>query len=239
MAESQVDNMDIVAHASAVRGRIVVAADVEALELADGDLSDIGHEVAGDSVGILADAPALVRADGIEVAEDGHAPLAVGYTQILKYLLDEILRRAVGIRGASGRHILSERRGVLAAVNSGGRAEDELLASRLIHHAAQADRARYVVVIVVERLFDALRDALETRKVNDRVDLVLGENFGHRLFVAYIRLIEFEILARKFFYSFKAFGLAVDKIIEYNDIISRVEQLYARVRADEARAAGY
>ena len=99
----------------------------------------------------------------------------------------------------------------------------EFLASRLIHHAAQADRARYVVVIVVERLLDALRNALETRKVNDRVDLVLGENFGHRLFVAYIRLIEFEILARKFFYSFKAFGLAVDKIIEYNDIISRVE----------------
>ena len=125
------------------------------------------------------------------------------------------------------------------AVHRGGRAEDELLASRLIHHAAQADRARYVVVIVVERLLDALRDALETREVNDRVDLVLGENFGHRLFVAYIRLIEFEILARKFFYSFKAFGLAVDKIIEYNDIISCVEQLYARVRADEARAAGY
>ena len=75
--------------------------------------------------------------------------------------------------------------------------------------------------------------------MNNRIDLVLGENFGHRLFVADIRLIEFEILARKFFYSFKAFGLAVDKIIEYNDIISRVEQLYARVRADEASAAGY
>ena len=125
------------------------------------------------------------------------------------------------------------------AVHRGGRAEDEFLASRLIHHAAQADRARYVVVIVVERLLDALRNALETREVNNRIDLVLGENFGHRLFVAYIRLIEFEILARKFFYSFKAFGLAVDKIIEYNDIISRVEQLYARVRADEASAAGY
>ena len=75
--------------------------------------------------------------------------------------------------------------------------------------------------------------------MNNRVDLVLGKNFGHRLFVADIRLIEFEILARKFFYSFKAFGLAVDKIIEYNDIISCVEQLYARVRADEASAAGY
>ena len=182
--------MDIVAHARAIRGRIVVAADVEALELADGDLSDIGHEVAGDSVGILADAPALVRADGIEVAKDGHAPLAVGYAQILKYLLDEILRRAVGVRGAAGRHILSERRGVLAAVNSGGRAEDELLASRLIHHAAQADRARYVVVIVVERLFDALRNALETREVNNRVDLVLGENVEGVEFVDRILILD-------------------------------------------------
>ena len=70
--------------------------------------------------------------------------------------------------------------------------------------------------------------------MDDRINLILGENFCQRLFVADIRLIELKVLARKFFYSFEAFGLAVDKIIEYNDIVSCVEQLYARVRADEA-----
>ena len=73
----------------------------------------------------------------------------------------------------------------------------------------------------------------------DRLNLIFRKNLFKCRGIPDIGLIELEILSGKFFYSFEAFGLAVDKIIEYNDIISRVEQLYARVRADEARAAGY
>ena len=59
MAAGQVDNMDVVAHAGAVGGRVVIAKDVDLLQLADSDLGDVGHEVVGDAVGVLAD-----QADG-------------------------------------------------------------------------------------------------------------------------------------------------------------------------------
>ena len=55
MAAGQIHDMNVVAHAGAVRGRIVVAKDMDLLQLADSDLGDVGHKIVGDAVGILAD----------------------------------------------------------------------------------------------------------------------------------------------------------------------------------------
>lgn len=51
----QVAHVDVVAHAGAVGGGVVVAKDLNGLELAHGDLGDIGHQVVGDALGVLAD----------------------------------------------------------------------------------------------------------------------------------------------------------------------------------------
>ena len=77
MAERQVDNVDVVPHAGAVGRVIVVAVDINMVELADCDLSNIGHEICGDAFGVLADPAALVRADGVEVAQQADAPFVI------------------------------------------------------------------------------------------------------------------------------------------------------------------
>ena len=55
MGLGQVDDVDVVAKAGAVRGRVVVSEDGEALTLADGSLGDERDEVVGHSAGQLAD----------------------------------------------------------------------------------------------------------------------------------------------------------------------------------------
>ena len=55
MTRCQVAHVDVVAHTGAVGGGVVVAKDLNGLELAHGDLGDIGNQVVGDALGVLAD----------------------------------------------------------------------------------------------------------------------------------------------------------------------------------------
>ena len=65
----KVDDMNIVAHAGAIGGGIVVAEDAQLGPFADGHLCDVRHEVVWDAVGVFADAAAGVCAYGVEVAQ--------------------------------------------------------------------------------------------------------------------------------------------------------------------------
>lgn len=74
MALGQVHYMNVIANASTVGGGVVVAKDAEVLSLAYGHLGNERHEVVGDTVGVLANGAANVRAYGVEVAQDGYLP---------------------------------------------------------------------------------------------------------------------------------------------------------------------
>ena len=74
VAMCQVHDVDVVAHACAVGGVVVVAEDVEVGALACGYLGDEGHEVVGGAVGEFADEAAGVCAYGVEVAQQGDVP---------------------------------------------------------------------------------------------------------------------------------------------------------------------
>ena len=47
--------MDVVAHAGSVGRVVVVTKDLNGLELAHGDLGNVGNQVVGDALGVLAD----------------------------------------------------------------------------------------------------------------------------------------------------------------------------------------
>ena len=89
MAAGQVHDVDVVAHAGAVGGGVVVAEDVDFFQLADGDLGDVRHQVIGDAVGVLADEAGLVGTDGVEVPQQGHVQLRVSLADIGQDALGE------------------------------------------------------------------------------------------------------------------------------------------------------
>ena len=120
MAVCEVEHVDVIALAGAVRGGIVVAVDAELRAAADGDLLDERHEVVGDALGVLADAAAGMRADRVEVAEEDHLPAGVRVLKIGEHVLDEELGAAVGVEGGGG-EILGARDGGGLAVDGGGR----------------------------------------------------------------------------------------------------------------------
>ncbi len=97
--------MDIVAHAGTVSGGIIAAENRELLPQAAGSLGDIGHQVVGDTAGMLADPAAGVGARRVEVAQDGNIPGALRGVQVSQHFLDHQLAAPVGI-GRGQREIL-------------------------------------------------------------------------------------------------------------------------------------
>ena len=61
--------MDVIPHAGSVVRIVIVAENRQMGQLADRHLSDVRHKVVRDTVRILTDPAAFVRADGVEVTE--------------------------------------------------------------------------------------------------------------------------------------------------------------------------
>src|SRR5437868_33912 len=78
VALGEVDHVDVVPDACAVPGRIVTAEHSNMGVPPDRYLHDVGHEVVGDSGGILADAAARVGADRVEIAQQNDPPSPFG-----------------------------------------------------------------------------------------------------------------------------------------------------------------
>ena len=91
VADCKVYNMDVITHAGTGGGGIIVAVDMDLFQLAHRHLGDVGHQVVGDAVGVLADFAGRMRADGIEVAEQDGADGLVGGALTLKDAGDDAL----------------------------------------------------------------------------------------------------------------------------------------------------
>ena len=121
--------MDVIAHAGAVGGGIVVAEDVHLFQLAHGHLGDVGHQVVGDAVGVLADQAGLVGTDGVEVAQQGHVQGGVSLADIGQDALGKGLGGAVGVGGGTHGEVLGDGHAGGVAVDGGGGAEHEVAGS--------------------------------------------------------------------------------------------------------------
>ena len=106
MPFGQVAHVDVVAHAGAVRRRIVAAEHLQVGALAHGHLRDVGHQVVGYAGRVLADQAAGMRADRIEVAQHGDLPRglrgALGSEHVLDHQLGVAIRVGVAARGVLG-----------------------------------------------------------------------------------------------------------------------------------------
>ena len=161
-------------------------------------------------------------ADRIEITEKCNTPVVIGSIKVLKNKLNHIFCCAVRIGRAADFHCFIERRRIVHSVNGSRWAENYLLAACVTHSLAKRDRSADVVFIIFKRLSNAFADSLESRKVNNSVNLVLGKNLVKTLTISDIALAEGEILSCKLFNSFEYLGRAVIEIIENNHLIACV-----------------
>ena len=242
VTRGQIAHVDVVAHAGAVGGGVVVAKDLNGLELAHGDLGDIGHQVVGDALGVLADQARRMSADGVEVTEQHDVPLGVGGVDVHKDLLDHPLGPTIGVGRGLLRILLGDGRVVRVAVDGRGAREDDGLAAMVAHDVDEHQGVLDVVVVVLDGLAHRLADGLKAGKVDDAVNLMDIEDFVHRIAVEHVGLIEGEVLgglvAHDGLDAVDGDGAGVGEIIDDDDLVATLEQLNDGVRADKAGATG-
>ena len=231
--------MDVVADAGAVRRRVVVAEDRELLEAPDRDLRDVGHQVVRDSGRILAHEAALVRADGVEVAQQQEVPGRIGGGHRAHDLLEPELGGAVGVhRRERGRLPEREVRRVGVAVDRRGGGEDEvahLVPPQLVQ---QHERPSDVVLVVLPGLRDGLADGLVAGEVDDGVEPLRVEDGADDGAVADVAHDEARAPPADLLDAVQGLGRAVRQVVEDRDRVARGVGRDAGVAADVAGAAG-
>ena len=245
----EVADVDVVAHAGAVGGGIVVAEDAEFGSFADGDLSDVGHEVVRDAVGVFADETGGVGADGVEVAEEDDAPLVVGVLDVGQDLFEHALGPAVGVGAEALGTAFGDGDFGGVAVDGGAGAEDDVFAVVTAHDVEEGEGATDVVFVVFPRFFDAFADGFKASEVDAGVEVVVGEDLFQGLTVADVDGVEGDLAAgsgergaggggEDFLDAAEGDGVAVAEVVDDDGGVAGEVEFDQGVGADEAGASG-
>mmetsp|Transcript_1210 Transcript_1210/g.2838 ORF Transcript_1210/g.2838 Transcript_1210/m.2838 type:complete len:388 (+) Transcript_1210:157-1320(+) len=235
--QGQVDDVDVVTHARAVVGGVVIPEDGELGPDASGHLLDEGHEVVGDALGVLAHESRGVGAHGVEVAQQGDVPLVVRLVHVLEDLLDEELCAPVGVGGRVWEGLV-HRHGGRVTIHGGRGGEDYVLAAVAAHCLEQRNRPGDVVLVVEQGQLDGFAHRLEPGKVDDGVILVRGKHSLHRSLVHEVHLEKGHGLPGDLLNATQRLLSRVGKVIKRGDLEARVQQLHEGVAADVASASG-
>ena len=238
VAAREIDDVQIVAHARAVRRGIVVAENAQLLAPSGGGLRDIRHQIVGDAARVLADESARMRADGVEVPQQHDGPARIGLRRVGEDLLAHVFRPAVGVRAAAGAGALLHGHGVVRRIHRCGRGEEDLLHAVRGHRLAEVDGCAEIVVVVAQRLLHRLPHRLEPGKVEHAVKAVRVEKLVEGRAVEKIHFAEFERLSCDALDAPQALRVGVGEIVRHNDRVSGVQKLHAGVAADVSGAAG-
>ena len=181
--------MDIIAHPGAIRRRIIIAKHRQTRQSADRHLADEGQQIVGNAVRVFANQPRLVGTHRVEVAQQHHGPTRICLGDIAQHLLDHQLGATIGV-GRRERKLLADGYGMWVTVDGGRRAEDQIEDAGLGHLFTQGQGRGYVVLIVGERNATGFPHRLQTGKVDDRFNLVLGQHGGQGRAIPHIQLIK-------------------------------------------------
>ena len=92
--------MDIVADACAIRCIVIITEYAQARQFSDRHLRDVWHQVVRDAGRVFADQAGFMRADRVEITQQGDAPLGIGECHVLQDLFDHHFCVAVRVRCA-------------------------------------------------------------------------------------------------------------------------------------------
>ena len=239
MPAREVDDVDIISHARAVGGGVVVAEDADLLELPARHLRHIGHQVVGDALGVFADEPRSVRAHGVEIAQQDDVPCVVCTEDVAQHEFLEVLARAVGVGRAADGALLGEGEVFGSAVDGRRRREDELLDAMRLHRFEEHKGAVEVVVVIFDGFLHALAHRFKPREVDDGVKRVLREDALHHGAVADVRIVKPDLFARDLLNAAERFFARIGKIVDDYDAVAALQKFHHGVAADVARAARY
>ena len=236
VALRQVADVDVVAHASAVVGGVVVAVHGQPGPPAHGHLRYERHQVVGHPARVFADQAAAVRAHRVEVAQHGGPPQRVGLAQVLQHLLAHQLGLTVRVGGGQrGRFGNGQR--LRVAIHRGAAAEDEALHALLLHGRAHGEQAAQVVGVVGQRLCGGFAHGLERCKVHRGVDAVALQQRGHGRRVADVGFLKNRCLATQGLQALQDVRRAVGKVVHAHHLKASGPQREPGVRRDVAGGA--
>ena len=190
MPKRQIHNMDIIPHPGSVRRIIIIAEYTQFFQLTYRHLRNIRHQVIRYSVGILTYGTALMRPNGIKVAQQDYIPLRIRFLNVHQNLFQHRFGPAIRVRTLSFRALLRNRNDCGISVYCRRWWENNVLHAVFTHHIHQSQCTRNVVFIVFPRLCHRLTHCFQPGKVNAAVNLLFLKDFIHGSPVQNVRFIE-------------------------------------------------
>ena len=105
------------------------------------------------------------------------------------------------------------------------------------HGFEQHQRAVDVVVVILEGLDAAFAHSLQPRKMDDRIESVLGKDALHCGAVAHVCIVKAEIFARDLADAVHRLLAGIAQIVDDGYLVAAVQQGDQRMAADESGAA--
>lgn len=221
-----VENVDVIADASAIGRGVIGTEDFEMRNGAEGGVENFWNEVGLDAMGFAA---LDGSAGGVEIAKSG--VVEAGVCAIVgKDFLEAELGFAVGIDGILG-VVFGDGNGVRLAVGGGGGREDEFFHAMAGDGVEEIDAGGDVGGVESAGFADGFGDERLTGKMHDGFDLVLGKDFFDLRADAEIDFAE-DGAGRD------GGGVAFLKIIEGENLITAGEENFGTDAADIACGSG-
>ncbi len=174
MGTGQVHHVDVIAHAAAVGGVVVVAEDGDAFAQPGSGLGHEGDQVVGHADGQFTDAGRRMGADGIEIAQQHGTQAGRGGHVVAQQLLAGHLGEAVGRAGVAVGRVLGHRQAIGLAVHGAAAGEHDAPHIVPLHHTEQGDERADVVAVVAQGLLHALAHGLVRREMHHPGDGPFG-----------------------------------------------------------------
>ena len=230
MRPRQIYHVDIVADTGAVMGLVIIPVDVQIRALALRHLRDVGEQVVGNPLRILADEPRRMRADRVEVPQERNTPRGIRPVQIAQNALNHLFGLTVWVGCFSQPVGFPDRDALRRAVHRCGRTEYQFPHTVTAHGIAQVKCGKQVVPVVAERLTHRLAHRLEPGKMNAAFNIgVLGKQPLGRVGVGQLHLHKSRGLPGNLPDAIQYDRLAVDKVIRDNQVLSPFQKLH-RIR---------
>src|SRR5699024_3552522 len=161
----------------------------------------------------------------------------VGHGQVRQDLLDEQLRRAVGVGGGQP-GVLGDRYPFGVSVDRGGRAEDQVTYPVFVHHLGEVQQRVEVVAVVAQEVAHRLAHGWEPGHGDGGVDLVFCDDLTQRRGIDAVRPVEGDPFTGDVLDPADALLVAVDEGVDAHDPVPGVEEFVRRVGADVSGATG-